>query len=112
VPVDLTDGRGRKAEKASPAAEGKRNAVAINSLPPVNFRQSIETTEEPGENMFQPTRTDRQTNYSNFQISNGGSFRWQEDGGGFACRAGAGGQIRFAHENAGGECEDRLSKFR
>lgn len=27
----------------------------------------------------------------------------QEDGGGFAGRAGAGGQIRFAHENARGE---------
>lgn len=90
MPVDLTDGRGRKAEKASPAAEGKRNAVAINSLPPVNFRQSIETTEEPGENMFQPTRTDRQTNYSNFQISNGGSFRWQGAGVGELSGSGSG----------------------
>jgi len=35
----------------------------------------------------------------------------QEDGGGFAGRAGTGGQIRFAHENARGEWETKLSKF-
>jgi len=54
--------------------------VAINSLPPVNFRQFIETTAVPGgKNMLRtpPNQpTDRQTNYSNFQISSGGSFRW------------------------------------